>query len=41
MSFEDIATNHLDKQMDFEKYSEQVSELLDVPDENKTERITQ
>ena len=25
--------------MDFEKFSEQVSELLDAPDENKTERI--
>ena len=32
LDLEDIATNHLDKQMDFEKYSEQVSELLDVPD---------
>ena len=39
LDLEDIATNHLDKQMDFEKYSEQVSELLDAPDENKTERI--
>ena len=39
LDLEDIATNHLDKQMDFEKYSEQVSELLDVPDENKIERI--
>ena len=25
--------------MDFEKFSEQVSELLDAPDENKRERI--
>ena len=39
LDLEDIETNHLDKQMDFEKYSEQVSELLDAPDENKTERI--
>ena len=39
LDLEDIAREQLDKQMDFEKYSEQVSELLDAPDENKTERI--
>ena len=39
LDLEDIAREQLDKQMDFEKYSEQVSELLDVPDENKIERI--
>ena len=39
LDLEDIARENLDKQMDFEKYSEQVSELLDAPDENKTERI--
>ena len=39
LDLEDIAREQLDKQMDFEKYSEQVSELLDTPDENKTERI--
>ena len=32
LDLEDIAREQLDKQMDFEKYSEQVSELLDVPD---------
>ena len=39
LDLEDIAREQLDKQMDFEKYSEQVSELLDAPDEDKTERI--
>ena len=39
LDLEDIAREQLDKQMDFEKYSEQVSELLDAPDENKIERI--
>ena len=39
LDLEDIARENLDKQIDFEKYSEQVSELLDAPDENKTERI--
>ena len=39
LDLEDIAKEQLDKQMDFERFSEQVSELLDNPDENKTERI--
>lgn len=39
LDLEDIAREQLDKQMDFEKFSEQVSELLDAPDENKIERI--
>lgn len=39
LDLEDIARENLDKQMDFEKFSEQVSELLDAPDENKRERI--
>ena len=39
LDLEDIAKEQLDKQMDFERFSEQVSELLDAPDENKTERI--
>ena len=40
LDFEDIAKEQLDKSLDFERFAEQVSELLDNPDKDKIERIS-